>query len=92
MSFVNAVAHIANAEDHHPDLEVGYGYCRMPLQHARDRRAVGERLHLRGEDRRAAADVSGLELRLQVDRERRATAASTSASLATSSPPTSKER
>ncbi len=29
MSFVNAVAHIANAEDHHPDLEVGYGFCRM---------------------------------------------------------------
>ena len=29
MSFVNAVAHIANAEDHHPDLEVGYGYCRI---------------------------------------------------------------
>jgi 4a-hydroxytetrahydrobiopterin dehydratase len=29
MSFVNAVAHVANAEDHHPDLEVGYGYCRM---------------------------------------------------------------
>ena len=29
MSFVNAAAHIANAEDHHPDLEVGYGYCRM---------------------------------------------------------------
>ncbi|WP_129644933.1 4a-hydroxytetrahydrobiopterin dehydratase [Peristeroidobacter agariperforans] len=29
MSFVNAVAHIANAEDHHPDMEVGYGYCRM---------------------------------------------------------------
>ena len=29
MSFVNAVAHIANAEDHHPDLEVGYGTCRM---------------------------------------------------------------
>lgn len=29
MSFVNAVAHIANAEDHHPDLEVGYGYCRV---------------------------------------------------------------
>ncbi len=24
MSFVNAVAHIANAEDHHPDLEIGY--------------------------------------------------------------------
>jgi 4a-hydroxytetrahydrobiopterin dehydratase len=29
MSFVNAVAHVANAEDHHPDLEVGYGYCRI---------------------------------------------------------------
>jgi 4a-hydroxytetrahydrobiopterin dehydratase len=29
MSFVNAVAHIANVEDHHPDLEVGYGYCRI---------------------------------------------------------------
>jgi 4a-hydroxytetrahydrobiopterin dehydratase len=29
MSFVNAVAHIANVEDHHPDLEVGYGYCNV---------------------------------------------------------------
>ncbi len=29
MSFVNAVAHVANAEDHHPDLQIGYGYCRM---------------------------------------------------------------
>ena len=29
MSFVNAVAHIANTEDHHPDLEIGYNYCRM---------------------------------------------------------------
>ena len=29
MSFVNAVAHIANSEDHHPDLEIGYGYCRV---------------------------------------------------------------
>jgi 4a-hydroxytetrahydrobiopterin dehydratase len=28
MSFVNAMAHIANQEDHHPDLEVGYDYCR----------------------------------------------------------------
>jgi 4a-hydroxytetrahydrobiopterin dehydratase len=31
MSFVNAVAWIANAEDHHPDLEVGYDYCRIML-------------------------------------------------------------
>jgi 4a-hydroxytetrahydrobiopterin dehydratase len=29
MSFANAVAHLANTEDHHPDLEVGYGYCRV---------------------------------------------------------------
>ena len=29
MSFVNAIAHVANAEDHHPDLEVGWGYCRV---------------------------------------------------------------
>lgn len=29
MAFVNAVAWIANEEDHHPDLEVGYDYCRI---------------------------------------------------------------
>jgi 4a-hydroxytetrahydrobiopterin dehydratase len=29
MSFVNALAHIANVEDHHPDLEVGYNYCNV---------------------------------------------------------------
>jgi len=29
MAFVNAVAWIANTEDHHPDLEVGYDYCRL---------------------------------------------------------------
>jgi 4a-hydroxytetrahydrobiopterin dehydratase len=29
MSFVNAVAHVANIEDHHPDLEIGYNYCRV---------------------------------------------------------------
>ena len=29
MSFVNAIAHIANLDDHHPDLEVGYNYCRV---------------------------------------------------------------
>ena len=31
MSFVNALAHVANVEDHHPDLEVGYNYCRVQL-------------------------------------------------------------
>jgi 4a-hydroxytetrahydrobiopterin dehydratase len=29
MSFVNALAHIANIEDHHPDLEVGYNRCHI---------------------------------------------------------------
>ena len=29
MAFVNAVAWIANQENHHPDLEVGYNYCRL---------------------------------------------------------------
>lgn len=29
MSFVNALAHVANVEDHHPDLEVGYNYCHV---------------------------------------------------------------
>jgi len=29
MSFVNAIAFIANQENHHPDMEVGYDYCRV---------------------------------------------------------------
>ena len=27
MEFVNAVADIAHAEDHHPDMEIGYNHC-----------------------------------------------------------------
>ncbi len=27
IAFVNAIAWIANAEGHHPDLEVGYNHC-----------------------------------------------------------------
>ncbi len=27
MAFVNAIAWMANQENHHPDLEVGYNYC-----------------------------------------------------------------
>lgn len=27
MSFVNAIAWMANTENHHPDLEVGYNHC-----------------------------------------------------------------
>lgn len=29
MAFVNALAWIANRENHHPDLEVGYNYCHV---------------------------------------------------------------
>lgn len=29
MAFVNAVAWIANQENHHPDLKVGYNYCNI---------------------------------------------------------------
>jgi len=29
MAFVNAIAWIANQENHHPDLEIGYNYCRV---------------------------------------------------------------
>jgi 4a-hydroxytetrahydrobiopterin dehydratase len=29
IAFVNAVAWIAGREDHHPDLAVGYGQCRV---------------------------------------------------------------
>lgn len=29
MAFVNAIAWIANQENHHPDLEIGYNYCHV---------------------------------------------------------------
>ena len=29
MAFVNAIAWIANQENHHPDLELGYNYCHV---------------------------------------------------------------
>lgn len=29
MAFVNALAWIANRENHHPDLELGYNYCHV---------------------------------------------------------------
>ena len=29
MGFVNALAHVANVEDHHRDLELGYNYCNV---------------------------------------------------------------
>lgn len=29
MAFVNAIAWIANLENHHPDLEIGYNYCHV---------------------------------------------------------------
>ncbi len=51
MSFVNALAHIANIEDHHPDLQLGYNYCHVTYLDAFHRRAVRERFHLRGQAR-----------------------------------------
>ncbi|WP_297365567.1 4a-hydroxytetrahydrobiopterin dehydratase [Acidiferrobacter sp.] len=32
MAFVNAIAYIANREDHHPDLRVGYKECVVRYQ------------------------------------------------------------
>ena len=29
LGFINAVGYMANREDHHPDLEAGYGHCRV---------------------------------------------------------------
>lgn len=29
MAFVNAVAYVANKENHHPDLSIGYNYCHI---------------------------------------------------------------
>ena len=29
MAFVNAVAWVAHSEDHHPDMEVSYRFCRV---------------------------------------------------------------
>jgi 4a-hydroxytetrahydrobiopterin dehydratase len=29
LGFINAVGFMANREDHHPDLEAGYGHCRV---------------------------------------------------------------
>lgn len=29
MAFVNAIAWIANNENHHPDMKVGYNYCNV---------------------------------------------------------------
>ena len=51
MSFVNALAHIANTEDHHPDLECGLQLLPRHLLDAFHRRAVRKRLHLRGQAR-----------------------------------------
>ena len=65
MSFVNALAHIANIEDHHPDLEVGYNYCRVTLHDPRGQGTVGERLRVRGEGGPDPAHLSGCWRRAQ---------------------------
>ncbi len=54
MAFVNAVAWIANQENHHPDLEVGFNYCLVTYTtHAVD--------GLTKNDFICAAKVDGLE-------------------------------
>ena len=43
MSFVNAVAWVANQENHHPDIELGYNYCNISLTtHAIDGLSVND--------------------------------------------------
>jgi len=54
MSFVNAVAHIANTEDHHPDIECGWGYARIRYQ----THAIGG---LHENDFICAAKIDGLQ-------------------------------
>ncbi len=29
LGFINAVGFMANQQDHHPDIEAGYGHCRL---------------------------------------------------------------
>jgi len=29
LGFINAVGFVANHEDHHPDIEAGYGHCQL---------------------------------------------------------------
>ncbi len=55
MAFVNAIAYIANREDHHPDLQVGYKECVVRYQ----THAVGG---LSENDFICAAKIDALEL------------------------------
>lgn len=32
MAFTNGISEIAESEKHHPDLEIGWGYCNVSLQ------------------------------------------------------------
>ena len=52
-AFVNALAWIANTEDHHPDLRGQLRPLRGALRHPLGRRHLDQRLHLRGQGRRA---------------------------------------
>ena len=57
MAFVNALAWVSHREDHHPDLGVALQQVQGRVLDARDRRAVGERLHLRRQVRRAVPNL-----------------------------------
>ena len=46
MAFVNAMAWIANREDHHPDFSAGYNYCDVTYTHPCPGWAFGKRFYL----------------------------------------------
>ena len=53
IAFVNAIAYMANRQDHHPDLSVHYNRVVVSSCDARRRRRDPQRLHLRGQGRGA---------------------------------------
>ena len=72
MSFVNAVAHVANIEDHHPDLELGYNYCRIIFTTHSIGGLSHERFHLCGQDRSPLSEVRATKRRHHQDTSARA--------------------
>ena len=59
MDFVNRVAQLAEEEGHHPNIAIDYQARDVHCLDACHRRSVGERLHPRGEDRRALRQRRG---------------------------------
>jgi len=57
MAFVNATAWISHREDHHPDLAVGYGQCKVSYWTHAIGGLSGERLPSAPPDRRAVRSL-----------------------------------